>query len=296
MTTKTNRRGTAPARTDESSAGTKGGRRRGGALPLVLGLFWLVVAFYPVFYMLSTSLRTEESFRTGNSFLPPLSPTLENYATVLRSGFGLYFLNTVFVVVVSVFLIVATSLLASYVIARVRSRVVQAVFNVFLLGLAIPLQAAIIPIYILMIRLNIYDTLLALVFPSVAFGIPLTVLVLVNFIRDIPRELYEAMVIEGATHYRILKDLVLPLSRPALVTVTIYNSLQVWNGFLFPLILTQSPNVRVLPLALWNFQGEYTINIPVVMAAVFLSSLPIIFLYVVARRQLLSGLTAGFGK
>ena len=296
MTTKTRERGATPARTDEGTGDTKGSRRRGGVLPLVLGLLWFLVAFYPVFYMLSTSLRTEESFRTGNSFLPPLSPTLENYATVLGSGFGLYFLNTVFVVVVSVFLIVATSLLASYVIARVRSRVVQLVFNVFLLGLAIPLQAAIIPIYILMIRLNIYDTLLALVFPSVAFGIPLTVLVLVNFIRDIPRELYEAMVIEGATHYRILKDLVLPLSRPALVTVTIYNALQVWNGFLFPLILTQSPNVRVLPLALWNFQGEYTINIPVVMAAVFLSSLPIIFLYVVARRQLLSGLTAGFGK
>ena len=296
MTTKKRERGATPARTDEGTEDTKGSRRRSGVLPLVLGLLWFLVAFYPVFYMLSTSLRTEESFRTGNSFLPSLSPTLENYATVLGSGFGLYFLNTVFVVVVSVFLIVATSLLASYVIARVRSRVVQFVFNVFLLGLAIPLQAAIIPIYILMIRLNIYDTLLALVFPSVAFGIPLTVLVLVNFIRDIPRELYEAMVIEGATHYRILKDLVLPLSRPALVTVTIYNALQVWNGFLFPLILTQSPNVRVLPLALWNFQGEYTINIPVVMAAVFLSSLPIIFLYVVARRQLLSGLTAGFGK
>lgn len=296
MTTKTGERGTTPPRTDEGAGNARGPRRRGGVLPLVLGLLWFLVAFYPVFYMLSTSLRTEESFRTGNSFLPPLSPTLENYATVLRSGFGLYFLNTVFVVVVSVFLIVATSLLASYVIARVRSRVVQAIFNVFLLGLAIPLQAAIIPIYILMIRLNIYDTLLALVFPSVAFGIPLTVLVLVNFIRDIPRELYEAMIIEGGTHYRILKDLVLPLSRPALVTVTIYNALQVWNGFLFPLILTQSPNVRVLPLALWNFQGEYTINIPVVMAAVFLSSLPIIFLYVVARRQLLSGLTAGFGK
>lgn len=294
MVARTGKRDATSGPADENTP--KPVKRRGELVPFVVGLLWFLVAFYPVFYMLMTSLRTEESFRGGNSFLPPLSPTLENYVTVLQSGFILYFINTVFVVVLSVFFIVVTSLLASYVIARIKGRIVQAVFNVFLLGLAIPLQAAIIPIYILMIRLNIYDTLLALVFPSVAFGIPLTVLVLVNFIRDIPRELYEAMIIEGGTHYRILKDLVLPLSRPALVTVTIYNALQVWNGFLFPLILTQSPNVRVLPLALWNFQGEYTINIPLVMAAVFLSSLPIIFLYVVARRQLLSGLTAGFGK
>lgn len=286
------------------SAETTGGtgkatrRRRGGreVVPILLGLVWLFVAFYPVLFMLGASLRTQESFLGGGAWLPPLRPTLENYALVLSSGFWLYLLNSLFVVGVSVVLIVATSLLAAYVIARIRGRVVQTVFNVFILGLAIPLQASIIPIYILMIQLGAYDTLLALVFPFAAFGIPLTVLILVNFLRDIPKELYEAMILEGGTHWQILRNLVIPLSRPALVTVTIYNALQVWNGFLFPLILTQSPNVRVLPLALWTFRGEFTINIPAIMAAVFLSSLPIIFLYVIARRQLLSGLTAGFGK
>lgn len=271
-------------------------RRRAEAIPAILGFVWLFIAFYPVLYMLSSSLRTTSSFRSGTNWLPPLNPTLENYVAVMRSGFGLYFVNTIFIVVVSVFLTVATSFLAAYVIARIKGRTVHTMFNLFLLGLAIPLQAAIIPIYVFMIKLNLYDTLYALIPPNVAFGIPLTVLVLVNFIRDIPNDLYDAMVLEGGTHLQMLKDLVLPLSRPALVTVTIYNALQVWNGFLFPLILTQSSNVRVLPLALWNFQGEFTINIPAIMAAVFLSSLPIVFLYMVARRQLLSGLTAGFSK
>ena len=262
----------------------------------LLGLVWLVISIYPVYYMLITSLRSQSDFLDASPLLPPLDPTLENYTSVLSSGFGLFFMNSLTVTLMSVVLIVIVSFLAAYVIARIRSRVVYFTFNIFLLGLAIPLQAAIIPIYILIIQMGLYDTLLALVFPQVAFGIPLTVLILVNFIRDIPNDLYDSMLIEGATHARILRSLVLPLSRPALITVAIYNTLQVWNNFLFPLILTQSSNIRVLPLALREFQGQYGINVPGLMAAVFLSSLPIIFLYVVARRQLIGGLTAGFGK
>jgi len=283
-------------KSEESRTAAKIGAYAGRVLPAAFGTLWLIVAFYPIFYMLITSLRSQEGFLSGVPWLPPANPTIENYLTVLASGFGLYFLNTAFVTITSVFLILLVSLLAAYVIARIRSRVVSAIFNVLLLGLAIPLQATIVPLYLLIARMGLYDTLYAVVLPSVAFGIPLTLLILVNFIRDIPRELYEAMIIEGGGHLQILRRLVLPLSRPALITVAIYNALQVWNGFLFPLILTQSQNVRVLPLALWNFQGEYTINVPVIMSALFLSALPIILFYVVGRRQLVGGLTAGFGR
>lgn len=265
-------------------------------IPLVLGLVWFVIAFYPVYYMFITSLRTQAGFLSGSLWLPPSNPTIENYLGVIQNGIGLYFLNSAFVTVISVVLIVAVSLLAAYAIARIRSRVVQFTFRMFLLGLAIPLQAAIIPIYVLIVRIGLYDTLYGLIPPQVAFGIPLTVLILVNFIRDIPNELYDSMVLDGSGHFRILWNLVFPLSRPALITVVIYNALQVWNNFLFPLILTQSSNVQTLPLALQQFQGQYGVNVPGLMAAVFLSVLPIIVLYVVARRQLLGGLTAGFGK
>lgn len=132
--------------------------------------------------------------------------------------------------------------------------------------------------------------------PSVAFAIPISVLILTNFLRDIPKELYESMTVDGATDWRTFVSLVLPLSKPAIVTVGIYDALQVWNGFLFPLALTQSSEVRVLPLSLWTFQGEFTVNIPAVLAAVMLSALPILALYILGRRQLISGLTAGFSK
>jgi raffinose/stachyose/melibiose transport system permease protein len=167
---------------------------------------------------------------------------------------------------------------------------------VFLMGLAVPIQAAIIPIYLLIIKLHLYDTLLGMILPSIAFAIPLSVLVLTNFIRDVPRELFESMRVDGATEWSMLWRLAFPLTRPALVTVSIYNGLTIWNGFLVPLVLTQSPDKRTLPYALWTFEGQYGINIPAVLAAVLLTALPILALYVVGRKQLLSGLSAGFTK
>ena len=110
-----------------------------------------------------------------------------------------------------------------------------------------------IPVCLIIIRGRMYDTLMTIILPSIAFAIPLSVLVLSNFIRDIPRELFESMRLDGASDWGTLWHLAFPLSRPALVTVTIYNGLSIWNGFLLPLMLTQSPSERTLPLALWSF-------------------------------------------
>lgn len=283
---------------DRARPPARQGRRAPRKFPFaaLAGLLWFVVALYPVYYMFISSLREQGDFLEGSPWLPPLEPVFENYLSVVRDGLGLYLLNSLFVVVLSVALIVLVSLLAAYAIARFPSKPVRLIFHTFLLGLAIPLQAAIIPVYLLIVELGLYDTLYALVPPQVAFGIPLTVLILVNFIRDIPNELYDSMKLDGGGHRRALWNLVVPLARPALVTVVIYNALQSWNNFLFPLILTQSANVQTVPLALQQFQGQYGINVPGLMAAVFLSTLPIIVLYILARRQLLGGLTAGFGK
>lgn len=265
-------------------------------IPIVLGVIWLIFAFYPILYMFISSLRPSADFLTDIPWSLPSRPTILNYVNVLENDFGLYFLNSVFVTVVSVLLIVVVSLFAAYSISKVQNRFTQTAFNLFLVGLAIPLQATIIPIYAMISDLHLYDTLFALIVPSVAFGIPLSVLVLVTYIRDIPKELHESMLLDGAGHFRILLSLVLPLSRPAIITVIIYETIQVWNGFLFPLVLTQSPSVRVLPLALWSFQGQFTTNVPAILAAVFLSATPIILLYIFGRRQLLGGLIAGFSK
>ncbi|WP_030611470.1 carbohydrate ABC transporter permease [Streptomyces fulvoviolaceus] len=273
-------------------------RRLGRSNPLgaLGGLVWLVIVLVPVYWVVVTSLRTREGYFEANPLSVPTDPTLENYRQVLDNGFTHYLLNSLVVTTGATLLTLAVSFLAAYAIVRGTSRALRWAFSVFLLGLAIPLQATIIPVYYLIAKAQMYDTLLAIVLPSAAFAIPLTVIILVNFLRDIPDELYESMRAEGAGHWRMLWSLALPLSRPALITVTIYDALNVWNGFLFPLILTQSPDKRVLPLFVWSFQGEFTINVPAILAAVVLSTLPIVALYILGRRQLVSGLTAGFGK
>ncbi|WP_229776800.1 carbohydrate ABC transporter permease [Alicyclobacillus cellulosilyticus] len=261
------------------------------------GTVWLVFAFYPVFYILITSLRSQQGYLMGIPWLPSAHPTFENYATVFQTGFAHYFLNSVIVSVCTVALIVACSLLLAYVVVQTQNRFVRLVFNVFLVGLSLPIQAAIIPVYVLVTNvIHLYDTLIGLILPSVAFGLPLTILILVNFIRDIPRELYESMYLDGATDFILLRHLVVPLSRSALISVSIYDFVQAWNNFLFPLVLTQSDASRVLPLAITNFQGQYTMNVPAIMAFVILSALPLILAYAFGRQYLLRGMLAGFSK
>ncbi|WP_457947406.1 carbohydrate ABC transporter permease [Pseudarthrobacter sp. alpha12b] len=260
------------------------------------GWLWLAVIILPVYYVVITSLKTQSGYFGQNPLALPTEPTLENYQSVLEADFAQYFMNSAIVTLGSVIPTVLISFMASFAIVRGSGRFLKLVNGMFLMGLAIPLQATIIPIYLMIIRLNLYDSLLALMLPSIAFAIPLTVLILSNFIRDVPNELFESMRLDGCSEWQTMWRLALPLTRPAIVTVAIYNGLHVWNGFLLPLVLTQSPSLRVLPLGLWTFQGEFSVNIPAVLASVVLSTLPILVLYVIGRRQLLAGLTAGFSK
>ena len=273
-----------------------GHRQPPNVLGALGGWLWLAVIILPIYYIVITSLRTQAGFFSGNPLAVPTSPTLANYRLVLDNDFVTYFANSVIVTTVAVVATVTISFMAAFCIVRTNSRMTRGVFTVFLLGLAIPVQATIVPIFYMITKLHLYDTLAALILPSIAFAIPLTVIILVNFLRDVPGELYESMYLDGANHWQTMTRLALPLVKPAVITVCVYDALNIWNAFLFPLILTQSPGKRTLPLALWTFQGQFTVNIPAVLAAVVLSTLPILALYILGRRQLVAGLTAGFGK
>jgi raffinose/stachyose/melibiose transport system permease protein len=261
------------------------------------GWLWLAIVAVPLYWTLITSFKARTRYYASNPLVPSTDPTLENYRLVIESDFLQYFLNSVVVTVGAVVPAVVVSFMAAYAIVRGwRMRVLRAMNGLFLMGLAIPLQATIIPVYLIIIKLQLYDSLLALILPAIAFAIPLSVLVLANFIRDVPKELFDSMRVDGATEWTTLWRLAAPLTRPAILTVSIFNALTIWNGFLLPLVLTQSPDRRTLPLALWTFQGQYGVNVPAVLAAVVLTTLPVLLLYAFGRRQLLSGLTAGFSR
>jgi raffinose/stachyose/melibiose transport system permease protein len=294
---------TVDARPRQAAGGRKRRSRGRGAhrpnwLGGAAGWLWLLIVIVPIYWIVITSLKTQSNYFVTNPFAPPTEPTMDNYKLVIENDFIRYFLNSTIVTLGAVVPAVLVSFMAAYAIVRAGDSMwtLRWVNSLFLMGLAIPLQAAIIPVYLIVIRLHMYDTLAAIILPSIAFAIPLSVLVLTNFIRDVPKELFDSMRVDGASEWGTLRHLAFPLTRPALVTVSIYNGLAIWNGFLLPLILTQSPSQRTLPLALWTFQGEFSINVPAVLASVVLTALPIVVLYAIGRRQLLSGLTAGFSK
>jgi raffinose/stachyose/melibiose transport system permease protein len=291
---------TVRAGTSQAAGGQKRrsrGARRPNWLGGAAGWLWLLIVIVPIYWIVITSFKTQSNYFLTNPLAPPTEPTLDNYKLVIESDFVRYFVNSAIVTLGAVVPAVLVSFMAAYAIVRAGDWwLLQSVSSLFLMGLAIPLQAAIIPVYLMVIRLQMYDTLMAIIVPSIAFAIPLSVLVLSNFIRDVPKELFDSMRVDGASEWSTLWHLAFPLTRPALVTVSIYNGLAIWNGFLLPLILTQSPTQRTLPLALWTFQGQYSVNVPAVLASVVLTTLPILALYAIGRRQLLSGLTAGFSR
>jgi xylobiose transport system permease protein len=257
---------------------------------------WLVIVVVPLLALVFSAFKDQNAYLDHGPLSLPTHPTLENFRAVLDGGFARYLLNTTLVTAGTVALVLALALPAAYAIVRSPHPVVGATFRLFLLGLAIPAQATIIPIYLIITRLHLYDTLVAIILPTAAFTLPLSVLVLSGTLRDIPRELYEAMSLDGASAGRMMRSLVLPMSRGGIVTVAIFTALNAWNGFLFPLILTQSQNARVLTLGLWNFQGQFGVNVPGLMAAVLLSVVPFFVVYLFARRWIIAGLAGAGGK
>jgi len=264
---------------------------RAGAF--VLGTIWLVVVIFPIYYMVLASFRSDSQYLSANAWLPIGGTSLSSYSAMFHgSGIGTLFRNSAELAVGTILVVVVLSLTAAYRIVQRGSRYSAVSFRVILFGLAVPIQAIVIPIYIITVKLDIYDTLYGLVFVIAASLIPVAVLLMVNYVRLIPRQLFDAMAVDGASEWTMFTKLVVPMARPVLAVVAIFAGLGAWNNFLLPLIITQSNNDMVLPLGLFRFstQSEYGIDVPVVLAAVLFSALPLLFLYIALRRQFVKGI------
>ncbi|WP_370412353.1 carbohydrate ABC transporter permease [Streptomyces fradiae] len=261
-------------------------------------LIWLFVIGLPLYVMLVATFQTRADYAANGplSFPDPEHLTLDNYVNDLSDGFGQYFLNTVIVTVCVVGIVLLLVPPLAYAIVRSDGRAAGRVFRLFLLGLAVPSQAVIVPMFYLINEAGLYDSLIGIVLPTAAFAMPVCALILTGVMRDISPELYEAMTLDGASSWRIFLRLVVPLSKGGLSTVVVFSSLQAWNGFLFPLVLTQSTENKVITMGLYDFQTEHGIDIPALLSAVVLSMLPVLFVYLFARRALVQGLMGVGGK
>ncbi|WUV70911.1 carbohydrate ABC transporter permease [Streptomyces sp. NBC_01478] len=259
-------------------------------------LLWLAVVIVPIYAMISASLTRQDKALGNNALKPPTDPTFANYNTVLHNGFGHFLANTALVAAAVVGIVLVLCVPLAYVAVRTRTVWSGAAFRLFLLGVAIPAQAVVVPLYLMIAKLDLYDSLLAVILPTAAFAMPVSVLILTGTLRDISEDLYEAMALDGASATRMLFQLVIPMAKGGISTVVIYTALQAWNGFLFPLIFTQSDGPRVLTLGLFNYVSQFGVNIPALLASVVLSGIPIFAVYLVARRALVGGLMGVGGK
>ncbi len=266
-----------------------------GSQALIYGLaiIWLIITVYPFIFLFQNSTKASTEFYRTSVWAFPEKFSLGNYVRIWENEFWRFFLNSTIISSSSLALILLVASAAAFGLSRLRFRGQTALYLLFIGGLTIPVHVTLIPIYTITKALGIYDTLWALPGPYVAAAMPMTVFILTAFMKEIPGSLEEAAYIDGATRWHVYWHIVLPISRPALTAVGIFNLVGFWNEFIFALTLISSEKIRPLTLALWDFQGQFSVDVPAMMAALLLSSLPVLVLYGLAKERLIEGLTAG---
>ena len=262
----------------------------------IIMIIWSLIAMMPVWLLLINTLKPKKEIYT-NPFGLPREWTLDNYRYIISdNNFFSYFRNSFIVVVVSLAVILLLGSLCAYALAHWRTRTSRGVYFFIIVGMMLPIKIATIRLLEIMKTLGRLNTLWSLFPVYIAMGLPVAVFILTEFIRGLPGELYEAGFMDGAGRFMIYRKIVLPLIRPALATVAIYNLVPIWNDLWFPLIFINVENQKTVLLAVTRLQGQYTTDWSKLLTILSLSALPVILLYLTMSKQFVKGLTAGAVK
>jgi len=262
----------------------------------VLAIFYLIVSFMPFIFMVLNSFKEKFEMLTKGVFNLPDSLNFVNYKEVLTGGFGKYFMNSVIVLVISLIALLFISACASYPLARFKFKMAGPIYAAIVACMSIPVHITLIPVFKMSKATGLYDSIWALIGPYIAFAVPISVFILTSFMKEIPREIEESAEIDGCGKVQMFFSIILPLAKPGLATLAIYNGVNMWNEFSFAYTLTQSSENRTLPLAIWEFQGQYSMNTPMIMAVLTLTLLPMIIMFIIFQDKLVKGMTAGAVK
>jgi ABC-type glycerol-3-phosphate transport system permease component len=255
-----------------------------------------VISLYPVWFMLSTALKTTQYY-TMNPTGIPYHMTLSNFSSVLSNWPLLMWMrNSLIVTIVAVVVSTVISIMAAFAIVFSQAHGRESLFRSSIGLMAIPPVALLIPMYMLMVSTHLINTLPSVMIFYTGLLIPFSIFFFANFFREIPMELVEAAYVDGASHRWILRSVILPISGASTVTLVIVNAIFVWNELLIALVFLQANSSRTLMAGLALYQGRYVTDEPLLMAAAFLSILPLVVLYIFGQRFFVRGLTAGMGK
>ncbi|SEG88997.1 raffinose/stachyose/melibiose transport system permease protein [Nonomuraea solani] len=258
----------------------------------VVMLLVALVFVLPIYILVNLSLRPAGD--VSSPLRPVTAPTFDNYAAAWeQAGMAGALLNSAIVTTVSVLLIVVISSMAAYPLARITSGLSSTIFWLVLCGMLIPFQVALIPLYQTMRDLGLLGSLWALVILYAGAQVPFSIFLYTGFLRTIPKEYEEAASIDGAGALRTFRSVVFPLLRPVTGTVVILNAITVWNDFLVPLLYLSGTPRQTVTVALYAFVGQYVSNWPIVFAGLVISILPVLTVYFLLQRRIISGFAGG---
>ena len=262
----------------------------------VVLIFWTFLVLFPLWTMIVNSFKFKFDIYT-DPFGLPKKWNFESYVSVITDGdFFLYFRNSLFVTLGSIFLVLLFGAMASYALVNWKHKASRFLYLFFIAGMMLPIKIGSIRLLQLIKGLGLLNTLWGLFPVYTAMGLPIAVFVLTEFIRHIPAELTEAAVIDGATRNKVFTIVVLPLLRPALATVAIYNLIPFWNDLWFPLIFINNDAHKTLLLGVTRLFGQYMTDWSRILAVLTLSAIPVLVLYLTMSKNFIRGLTAGAVK
>ena len=259
---------------------------------VVLGLL-AIFTILPLLLIWFTAFKPNIDTVT-KPYAPPDSLYLHNFVEAWRQGrFGTYIQNSIKITIPVVVASTACCVLAGYALACIKFRGARLLLAVFTIGLMVPTQALLIPLFITMRDLHLLDTLWSVIIAEIGFALPFGIFIMRAFFRSLPTELTDAARIDGCSELRLLWHIALPLSLPAVLALALFQFIASWNDFLFPLVFLSSEDARTLPLGLIYFTGKYSTNWALTGAGVIMISAPVILLYILLQRHFVRGIVAG---
>lgn len=255
------------------------------------------IQIFPLIWLILFSFKSDSEIFGGNIIGLPAKFLWENYSKAFVGGkVGLFFINSVIVTAVT---IIASGLLASmtaYAIVRMKWKLSKPVLLIFLLGMMIPIHAALLPLFIILKNLKLYDTPWALIIPYTAFALPMAVFILATFMQSIPRELEEAALLDGCNVFQVFFRIIIPIVKPALATVSIFTYLSTWNELMFAVTFISDQKYKTLTVGIMSMVGQYSTNWGPIGAGLVIATLPTIAIYILMSSQVQKSLTAGAVK
>ncbi|SFF25976.1 raffinose/stachyose/melibiose transport system permease protein [Paenibacillus algorifonticola] len=255
-----------------------------------IGLLQLI----PLVWLVLISFKNNAEIQSNSAFSLPETWQIQNYVDAWVQGeIGDYFFNSVLVTTVTVIVVLLLGSMMAYALTRMRFRWSGVLSIIILSGVMVPVHATLVPLFTLLRDLGLLKSQLAIILPYITVNIPIAIFILSSFLRGLPKELEEAAFIDGYGVIRAFFHVVLPLLRPALASVGIFIFLNVWNELLMAVTFIQKSSLRTLPLGLMNFSGEYSVEWGPLCAAMFISTIPLIIIYLFFSEQLEKSFTAG---